>query len=87
MNTFQYFDASMVQPLMDAIGKIEGRKITQEEFARKVPTGTRSVSGWVSTKENSPKKMTMASRQGCVDIAADYDIDLDELRKQLEGGG
>lgn len=83
--TFQYFDAAMVRPLMDAISAKVGHTITQEEFARKIPTGLRTVAGWLSTRENSPKKMTMASRQGCVDIAADYDIDLVELRKRQKG--
>lgn len=79
MNTMTYFDAAMAKNLRKKLQENTGNEWRQEDFARALNVGTRTVAGWESTKDNSPTKMTMAARANCLSLMQDHGIESEEL--------
>ena len=72
----EYFDVAMAAKLRLAIKTKRGR-YSQEEFARDIYVGLRTVSSWEGKK--APKGMTMAARCNCLCLMQNEGITADEL--------
>lgn len=47
--------------------------MTQQEFANAIGAGIRTIAGWESDKEASPKRMSRALRQNCIKLQRKVD--------------